>query len=37
MLSYYCLKFTKNTETKNPKVAITDNKKNNDFIILCRM
>ena len=27
MLSYYCLKCTKNTETKNPKVAITNNKK----------
>ena len=35
MLSYYCLKCRKNTESKTPKVAKTKKQKNNAFIKMC--
>ena len=34
MLSY-CLSYGKNTESKNPNVAITEKRKNNAFIKMC--
>ena len=35
MLSYYCLKCRKNTESKNPKIAGTKNGKNYAIIKIC--
>ena len=35
MLSYYCLKCRKNTESKNTKVSKTNNGRNNAFIKMC--
>ena len=37
MLSYYCLKCRKNTESKNPKVPKTKKRKNNAFIKMCSL
>ena len=35
MLLYYCLKFRKNTESKNPKFVKTKKRKNNAFMKMC--